>query len=129
MLTLAGFDWTEDFQFALQNVVFSSSSLAVGKSLKVSLSDDNGEIGDLVVPLSIVPGHTAPTLELTSLGTTYTPSSGSIRLDAESNLDVADGAQLQSIRVSFIEESYVPGEDSLSFVGTTIQGTFDAGKR
>ncbi len=39
---------------------------------------------------------------------------------------VAEDANLQSITVTFVEDSYIAGEDLLSYAGTTIQGTFDA---
>ncbi len=100
VLTLTGFDWTEDFELALQSVEFRTTSMTTGKSLKVSLSDDNGEIGELVVPLNVVKGHTAPKLELSRLGTYYISSSGAVRLDTESNLVVAEDANLQSITVT-----------------------------
>jgi hypothetical protein len=125
VLTLSAFDWTEDFQYALQQVVFSTSSMASGKSLKVSLADDNGDTGEILVSLTVVAGHIAPKLELSKLGTSYTPNSGSVRLDAESNLVVAEGSSLQRITVAFVEDSYLPNEDRLTFSGSSIQGDFD----
>lgn len=132
-MTLAGFDWINDFEHALQSVTFTTTSMTAGKSLTVSLANDNGDQSTLSVPLQVVAQYPAPKLVMSTFGTNYLAGAGAVKLDAEAGLDVASFSAIQSITVEFIEDSYVAGDDELLFSsveGSTIQGTFDtvAGK-
>ena len=62
------FDWIDDFEQALQSVTFTTSSMTAGKSLSVSLANDNGDQSTLSVPLQVVAQHPAPKLVLSTLG-------------------------------------------------------------
>jgi hypothetical protein len=125
-LTLSGFDWTIDYEQALQSVIFSTTSSNNGKSLAISVSDDNGEISQTAIPLDIIQGHIGPELLMSIAGTSYVEDSGEIQLDPESWLTVADGNQVESLVVEFLGEEYVSGDDVLSFAGSNIQGNFDS---
>jgi hypothetical protein len=125
-LTLSGFDWTIDYEQALQSVVFSTTSSNNAKSLKISVADDNGEIGQTAIALDIVQGHVGPELIMSIAGTSYVEGSGEIQLDPESWLTVADGNQVESLVVEFLGDEYVSGDDVLSFAGSNIQGNFDS---
>lgn len=125
ILTLSGFEWIEDYEYALQNVVFTTKSATAGKSLAVSLADDDGEKGQLVVPLTMVAGRAEPQLFLNSTGIPYIIGAGEKTLLPEGTIDIEDGSTISSITISFVEESYVAGEDLLSYTGTSISGVFD----
>lgn len=123
-LNIAGFDWTIDYERALRNIVFSTTSTNSSKSLAISLADDNGEVSQTSIPLQIVEGRAAPELLLSISGTQYVEGSGDIQLDPESWLTVAEGSDIESIVVEFLGDDYVAGDDVLSYNGSNIQGTF-----
>lgn len=125
-LNMTGFDWTVDYERALRNLIFSTTSTNNTKSLEISLADDNGEVSQTSIPLQIVEGRAAPELLLSISGTQYVEGSGDIQLDPESWLTVAEGSDIESIVVEFVGEDYVAGDDVLSYNASNIQGVFDS---
>lgn len=125
ILTLSGFEWIEDYEYALRNIIFTTKSATAGKSLSVSLADDDGEKGQLVVPLTMVAGHAEPQLILNSTGVPYIVGAGEKTLLPEGIIDIADSSSISNIVIRFVEDSYVAGEDLLSYTGPTISGQFD----
>ncbi len=125
-LVLTGFDWVEDYEYALQQVLLTTTSVTTGKKLQLMIADEDGESGILSLPLQVVAGHTAPKLNLSRLGLNFIIDSPPVRLDAESSLEVSGDSTIQSFSIHFVRDSFAAGEDRLIFPATEfITGEFN----
>jgi len=127
VLILSGFESIETYESALQNVVFSTGSSAGNRSLIVSVLDENGERGEMKIPLTIVPGHSPPEVVFQDTGIQYTRDQDAVYVAPSVDLIVHDERQVTRVEVAFTNDSFVYGEDVLAYVnaGGPINARFD----
>ena len=126
VLTLIGFDFIDDYEPALRNIVFVTRSATSGKSLTITMGDDEGDRGSIVVPLQIVKGHDQPSLEVGDIGLSYVAGSGPVAISPSSTIQVFDNATIQSVSLAFVDGTYSKGEDYLDYADEIFTSTFDS---
>lgn len=132
ILTLTGEGRLEDYERALSEIIYDTKSTG-SKSLEVSLIDHSGAKNKLTVPINVLPGVTLPKLDVGLSGSIFVEGDPPAPLAAAATIDVPDGETIQSVRFDFDAESYVAGEDVLSFdvvafnndTGSNLTSQFD----
>ncbi|MCA9050536.1 MAG: trypsin-like serine protease, partial [Planctomycetaceae bacterium] len=132
ILTLTGEGRVDDYVYALSQIVYESMGSG-NKSLEVSLLDHSGAKNKLTVPINLLPAVTPPKLDVGITGSMYVQGDLPGQL-AVAAVDIPDGETIQEVRFDFDGESFVAGEDVLSFdvndfntdTGSSLQSQYDA---
>lgn len=125
VLTLSGFESVNTYAEALQSLTYFTKSSTPGKKLTVAVADDQGERGRFSVPLAVSAAIAPPEIAINGFGLAYVHGMGATAVTPNADVTIPSGSLITGASVAFDPETYIAGEDVLSYSGTTIAGTFD----
>jgi hypothetical protein len=131
-LTLTGYQPVERYERVLNALEYrvkrTSGALPTGRSLTVTLSDDNGERGRATLPLDIRRGHVAPTFSANADPVFIHPDQDAVNIAPLATLSLDGSAKVSVVEFAFDPDSYRDGEDVLGYDanGNGIVGAWDA---
>jgi hypothetical protein len=128
VLTLTGNATKSDYQTALRDVKFRSTSDNPGTSrtIEFTANDGTADSAALNVPLTITPTNDAPAIDLTDTALEYDEGDGPVAIDAAADITDIEGDQMSGASVD-AGASWEPGQDELAFNDTDGIGGINLG--
>jgi lipopolysaccharide export system protein LptA len=130
VLTLTGYQPLERYESVLRAVEYrvkGNAPLPTGRSLMLTLSDDNGDVGSASLPLAVRRGHVAPAFATNSDGLFITPDQDAIFVAPAASLTLDAASSVTGVTFAFDPDSYLIGEDVLGYdpIDNGITGAWD----